>query len=57
MKKGESKPGPWNTDGIRFVEAPAKMEASVSAEEITSEIEKAVCKSGSPKPNRSKSTR
>jgi Mn-containing catalase len=49
---------PWNTDEVRFIEAPAKIEASVTAEEIIQEIEKAVRKSGSPsKSNRSKSTR
>lgn len=49
--------GPWNTDDIRFIEAPAKIEASVTMEEVTREIEKAVRKSGSPKSSRSKPTR
>ncbi|HTB85643.1 MAG TPA: manganese catalase family protein [Candidatus Sulfotelmatobacter sp.] len=49
--------GPWNTDDVRFIEAPAKIEASVTAEEVTREIEKAVRKSGSAgKSKRSKSS-
>jgi Mn-containing catalase len=36
--------GPWNTEGVRFIEAPAKIEASVTQEEITREIENAVRK-------------
>ncbi len=48
--------GPWNTDGVKLIEAPAKIEATVTAEEVTREIEKAVRKSSSrPKANRSKS--
>ena len=47
--------GPWNTDGVRFIEAPMKIEATVTAEEVTREIEKAVRKSSSrSKSNRSK---
>ena len=57
-ENGESdQRGPWNTDGVRFIEAPAKLEASVTAEEVTHEIEEAVRKSGPPKSSRSKSTR
>jgi Mn-containing catalase len=48
--------GPWNTDGVRFIEAPAKIEASVTQEEVTREIEKAVRKAGSAKSLRSKNT-
>jgi Mn-containing catalase len=34
--------GPWNeSDGMRIVEAPAKMEATVTMEEVTNEIKKA----------------
>lgn len=47
--------GPWNTKGVRFIEAPMKIEASVTADEVTREIEKAVRKSSSrPKANRSR---
>jgi Mn-containing catalase len=47
--------GPWNTDDVRFIEAPMKIEATVTAEEVTREIEKAVRKScPRPKSNRSK---
>ena len=46
--KGEAdQRGPWNKNGVHFIEAPAKIEASVTGEEITREIEKAVRKSGS----------
>jgi Mn-containing catalase len=48
--------GPWNTDGVQFIEAPAKIEASVTQQDITREIEKAVRKSGS-KSLRSKKSR
>ncbi len=52
-EKGER--GPWNTEDVRFIEAPMKIEASVTAEEVTREIEKAVRKSSSrPKTNHSK---
>lgn len=50
--------GPWNEgDGIEFVEAPAKMEAQVTAAEVTTEITKASkgTASGEAKP-RSKRT-
>src|ERR1700744_667519 len=36
--------GPWNTDGVQFIEAPAKIEAGVTQQDITREIEKAVRK-------------
>lgn len=38
--------GPWNEgDGVEFVEAPARIEASVTQEEVTREIEKATSRS------------
>jgi Mn-containing catalase len=50
--------GPWNTDDVRFIEAPMKIEATVTADEVTREIEKAVRKSSPrPKSHLSKSTR
>jgi Mn-containing catalase len=49
--------GPWNTDGVRFIEAPAKIEAGVTQEEVTREIEKAVRKSRSVKSSPSKKSR
>jgi Mn-containing catalase len=33
--------GPWNEDGLEFVEAPAKIEATLTAEEVTREIKTA----------------
>ena len=46
--------GPWNTEGVRFIEAPAKMEAAVTAEEVIREIENAVRKPGTRKTRKSK---
>lgn len=38
--------GPWNEgDGVEFVEAPAKLEAQVTQEEVTREINRAVSRS------------
>jgi Mn-containing catalase len=40
--------GPWNEgDDIQFVEAPARMEAQVTQEEVTREINRAVGRSSS----------
>jgi Mn-containing catalase len=33
--------GPWNEDGLEYVEAPAKIEATLTAEEVTREIKTA----------------
>jgi Mn-containing catalase len=33
--------GPWNEEDVEFVEAPAKIEATLTAEEVTREIKKA----------------
>jgi len=49
--------GPWNQDGVRFIQAPAKIEASVTQEEVTREIENAVRKGRSSKQSRSKNGR
>ncbi|MGZ8940000.1 MAG: manganese catalase family protein [Limisphaerales bacterium] len=44
--------GPWNEgDGIEYIEGPAKIEATLTAEEVTREIESAV-----RRPSRSKTT-
>jgi Mn-containing catalase len=48
--------GPWNEDGVKFIEAPAKIKASVTQEEVTREIQKAVRKGGN-RLNRPKSRR
>jgi hypothetical protein len=37
--------GPWNTDGVEYIEAPSQKIASVSAGEITREIVKGSRKS------------
>lgn len=54
--------GPWNQgDGVEFVEAPAKIEAGLTSQEVTREIENAVRRSpkrsASPRSKRLRSTR
>jgi Mn-containing catalase len=43
--------GPWNEgDGVQFVEAPARIEASLTQEEVTREIERAAGRSARSSP-------
>jgi Mn-containing catalase len=50
--------GPWNEgDGVKFVEAPARIEASLTNEEVTREIERAAGRPASRSTPRSKRLR